>query len=70
MPTSFSDHVLIVSCDEDKKLCTQALSAGHVHSSELLLTGVLRQELDTEMYPLIYVFIIFDIICFKELKVT
>ena len=46
------DKVVVVSCEEDLGMCRAALDAGvAVHSTELILGGVLRQELDLHSYP-------------------
>ena len=46
------EKVIVVSCEEDLELCRDALAAGvGVHSTELILGGVLRQELDLHSYP-------------------
>ena len=46
------DKVIIVSCEADLSMCREALDAGvPVHSTELILGGVLKQELDLESYP-------------------
>ena len=46
------DKVIVVSCEEDLGMCRAALDAGVVvHSAELILGGVLRQELDLHSYP-------------------
>ena len=44
--------VTVLSCDEDKKLCEKA-NVEKVYTAELLLTGILRQELDLEQYPFV-----------------
>jgi len=53
MPRSKDDRVFVISCEEDKSVCKKPLEAGiPVVSAEVLLTGVLRQELDLEEYLL------------------
>ncbi|EDV21533.1 uncharacterized protein TRIADDRAFT_30248, partial [Trichoplax adhaerens] len=49
MPTNPNNNVLIISCDEDEDVCFDAVkNCMTVHSAELLLSGVLRQALDTD----------------------
>ena len=44
--------VVIVTCEEDLSTCRAAMEAGvPVHSTEFILGGVLRQELDLHSYP-------------------
>lgn len=54
MPLVGSDIVSIVTCDADLSTC-KAASAGGVSlfSSEYLLSGILRQQMDPESYPLL-----------------
>ena len=53
LPKKFDDHTVIVSCDEDKKLCGPAIDADvHIVSAEFILTGILKQEYDLNLYPL------------------
>lgn len=59
MPHTKEDNVLIISCDDDHDACKQAIASGiPVYSAELLLTGILRQELFLDKYPFE-----FDIYC-------
>ncbi len=52
-PVDVAENVLVVSCEEDLELCKETKEAGVlVHSAELILGGVLRQELDLRSYPL------------------
>ncbi len=52
MPRSKDDRVFVISCEEDRSVCKKPLAAGvPVVSAEVLLTGVLRQELNLEEYP-------------------
>lgn len=49
MPITQDNNVLIISCNEDEDLCFPAVqNCMTVHSSELLLSGVLRQALDRD----------------------
>ncbi|XP_031561221.1 mediator of DNA damage checkpoint protein 1-like isoform X3 [Actinia tenebrosa] len=49
MPRTMENNILVVSSEEDRDLCKAALDCSiPVYSSELLLTGVLRQELDLD----------------------
>lgn len=52
MPRESGEHVVVVSCEEDKGVCQPALEAGiTVVSSEFLFTGILRQEILMDKYP-------------------
>ena len=52
LPLSVEEGVLIVACEEDIGSCRAAMEAGvPVHSTELILGGVLHQELDLHLYP-------------------
>ena len=45
--------VVVVSCEEDAILCGPPVNAGiPVVSAEFILTGTLRQQADTKLYPL------------------
>ena len=51
-PTAPGEGVVIVACTEDLPSCQVAMATGvPVHSTELILGGVLRQELDLRAYP-------------------
>lgn len=53
MPRSKDERAFVISCEEDKSVCKKPLEAGiPVVSAEVLLTGVLRQELNLEEYLL------------------
>ncbi|XP_064626232.1 mediator of DNA damage checkpoint protein 1-like [Lineus longissimus] len=53
MPKKGDERTVIVSCDEDKRLCQAALNAGvHVVSNEFVLTGLLQQSIDIEKFSL------------------
>ena len=44
----------MISCNEDRSVWKKPLEAGiPVVSAEILLTGILRQELDLEEYPFV-----------------
>ena len=44
----------MISCNEDKSVLKEPLEAGiPVVSAEILLTGILRQELNLEEYPFV-----------------
>ena len=46
------EKVIVVTCEEDLSMCRAAMEAGvPVHSTELILGGVLRQELELHAYP-------------------
>ena len=52
LPLSVEEGVLIVACEEDIGSCRAAVEVGvPVHSTELILGGVLHQELDLHSYP-------------------
>lgn len=52
MPRINDNRVFVISCMEDRSVCKKPLEAGiPVVSAEILLTGILRQELDFEEYP-------------------
>ena len=54
MPRGKEDRMFVISCKEDKSVCKKPLEAGiPVVSAEVLLTGVLRQQLDLEEYPFV-----------------
>ena len=47
------EKVIVVSCEEDLSMCKAVMDAGiPVHSTELILGGVLRQELELHSYPI------------------
>ncbi|KAK7488455.1 hypothetical protein BaRGS_00020240 [Batillaria attramentaria] len=53
MPHRAGDKTLVISSEEDITKCSPAISADlPVMSAEFILTGILRQELDMERYPL------------------
>ncbi|KAG5236066.1 pax transcription activation domain interacting protein [Salix suchowensis] len=48
-----SDHLLVLSCEEDYDVCVPFLEKGAaVYSSELLLNGIVTQKLEYERYRL------------------
>ena len=51
MPRGKEDRVFVISCEKDRNVCKKPLEAGiPVVSAEVLLTGILRQQLDLEEY--------------------
>ena len=51
-PVTPGDKVILISCEDDLSMCKEAIDAGvPVYSAELILGGVLKQELDFKMYP-------------------
>ena len=55
MPRGKEDKVFVISCEEDRSVCKKPLEDGvPVVSAEVLLTGILRQQLDLEEYPFLY----------------
>jgi hypothetical protein len=54
-PSVPCDDILVVSCDQDVPTCQDMLTAGvRVCTNEVILTGILRQELEIDKYKLIY----------------
>ena len=54
IPKKAGDKTVVISCEQDKNICQAALKAGiDVVSAEFILTGVLRQEVDVNRYPLV-----------------
>ena len=52
MPKKSEDKLVIVSCPEDKLLCSHASMTGvPVVNPEFILTGILRQEISIKSYP-------------------
>lgn len=52
LPRKFEDRLIVISCDDDAAQCRALVDCGiPVVTSEFLLTGVLRQEVDVEVYP-------------------
>ena len=52
MPFVGSDNVSIITCDADLNTCKAASEGGvPLYTSEYLLSGILRQQLDPESYP-------------------
>ena len=46
MPTEAGENTVIVSCDEDARLCARAARAGiPIYRKDFLVDGVLKQEL-------------------------
>lgn len=53
MPRMNDNKVFVISCMEDRSVCKKPLEAGiPVVSAEIVLTGILRQELDFEEHKL------------------
>ena len=45
------EKVIVIACEEDLAMCKDAMESGvPVHSTELILGGVLRQELELHEY--------------------
>ena len=52
MPMKPDANTVIVSCEADKGMCQPAIKAGlSIVSAEFILTGMLRQEIQPELYP-------------------
>ncbi|KAJ7380910.1 PAX-interacting protein 1 [Desmophyllum pertusum] len=48
-----SPILLIISCDKDYQLCSEFIRKGFdIHNAELVLSGVLKQRLDLDLYKL------------------
>lgn len=53
MPKSAAGNAFVISCKEDKSLVTQALKKKiQVQDKEILLTGLLKRELDFKAHAL------------------
>ncbi len=53
LPVKPDPYTIIISCEEDKAKCQSAIKAGlQIVSAEFILTGMLRQEIQPELYPL------------------
>ncbi|XP_074641131.1 uncharacterized protein LOC141898885 [Tubulanus polymorphus] len=53
MPRKAAEKTVVISCEENIKLCKAAVNADiPVVSAEFILTGILRQQVDVESYPL------------------
>ena len=51
-PLPRAPKILVLSCEEDMELCRECIDGGQlVHMVELILGGVLRQQLDLSSYP-------------------
>jgi hypothetical protein len=51
-PAPRGEKVIVIACEEDLALCKDTMESGAaVHSTELILGGVLRQELELHEYP-------------------
>jgi len=54
MPVVGGDSISIVTCDKDIDTCRAASEGGvAIYNNEYLLSGVLRQKLEPELYPYI-----------------
>ena len=71
MPTTCDvkdDNVIVLSCEEDKELCIKS-NIKKAYTAELLLTGILKQELDLKQYPFFqHILIPFQLIYIKVSK--
>ena len=64
-PVTPGENVIIVSCENDLSMCKESMDAGvPVHSAELILGGVLRQELDLKSYPHVICLLSAIVCCF------
>ncbi|XP_033644760.1 mediator of DNA damage checkpoint protein 1-like isoform X2 [Asterias rubens] len=53
LPVKPDPYTIIISCEEDKAKCQSAIKAGlQIVSAEFILTGMLRQEIQPELYQL------------------
>ena len=47
------DTVIVISCESDESACKAAVAAGvPIVNQEFILTGILKQEVDINLYPL------------------
>lgn len=54
VPCQHQERTVVISCQEDSAKCLPAVAADiPILTAEFLLTGLLRQEIDTERYPLL-----------------
>ena len=68
LPLSVEEGVLIVACEEDIGSCRAAMEAGVlVHSTELILGGVLHQELDLHSYPTTFILFLHQLLSSSSL---
>ncbi|XP_068722051.1 PAX-interacting protein 1-like [Montipora capricornis] len=45
--------LLVISCEKDVQLCADFIKKGfEIHNAELILSGVLKQQLDFDLYKL------------------
>jgi len=52
MPKTFTEKTVVISCEDDRKVCEAAIkSNGVVVNTEFILTGILRQEVNIDSYP-------------------
>ncbi len=59
-PVSPGEKVIVISCEDDLSMCKEAMDAGvPVYSAELILGGVLKQELDLKSYPVVVLLLLF-----------
>ncbi|KAM4736254.1 mediator of DNA damage checkpoint protein 1 isoform 2-T2 [Anableps anableps] len=53
MPTAHKPHIVVISCEEDLRLCGPAVSASlPVVTAEFILTGILQQRVDFQTHAL------------------
>ncbi|XP_033738176.1 mediator of DNA damage checkpoint protein 1-like [Pecten maximus] len=54
VPSKFKDQTVVVSCEEDRKLCQEALKADiPVVNAEFVLTGILQQDANPYNYQIL-----------------
>ena len=47
------DAVIVISCESDESVCKAAVAAGiPIVNQEFILTGILKQEMNIDLYPL------------------
>ncbi len=52
-PRTNQENTIVVSCDADKAICQRTLDENiPVVNAEFLLAGILRQEVEIDVYPL------------------
>ena len=55
MPKKYppDERVIVISCEVDKAVCKTAIAANTpIVTAEFILTGILKQELNIDAYPL------------------
>ena len=69
MPSRDDIDIVIISCEEDKDMFKKA-NIQTAYTAELLLTGILRQNLDLEQYVISCQNIMYSILVFTVVYMT